>query len=106
MNDALRYAINETERRRKIQTEYNKEHGITPKTIIKQIHDITDQLRTEHDKTVSELMKIDEELMNKNPKLFIKEKEKEMEKAVQELDFETASIIRDQILAFKKKYML
>jgi excinuclease ABC subunit B len=103
MNDALNYAIAETERRRKIQTDYNNKHGITPKTISKQIHDITDQLRTEHDKAVSELMKVDEELIRNNPKKFIQEKEKEMEKAVQALDFESAAIIRDEIAALNKK---
>lgn len=104
MNDALRYAIAETDRRRKIQNEYNTKHNITPKTIIKKIQDITDQLKTDHDKAVSELVKIDEEMMKTNPNKFIQEKEKEMEKAVQALDFETAALIRDEILAFKKKY--
>lgn len=103
MNDALNYAIAETERRRKIQTDYNTKHGITPKTILKQIHDITDQLKSEHNKAVDELVRIDTELMKNNPKKFIQEKEKEMEKAVQALDFETAAIIRDEILAFKKQ---
>ncbi len=103
MNDALRYAISETERRRKIQMDYNDKNGITPKTILKQIHDITDQLRTEHDKAVNELMKMDEELIRTNPQKFIKEKEKEMERAVQALDFESAAIIRDEIIALNKK---
>ncbi len=106
MNDALKYAISETERRRKIQTDYNIKHGITPKTILKQIHDITDQLRSEHDKAVSELMRVDEELIRTNPKKFIQEKEKEMEKAVQALDFESAAIIRDEIIALNNKLEL
>jgi excinuclease ABC subunit B len=106
MNDALKYAISETERRRKIQTDYNIKHCITPKTILKQIHDITDQLRSEHDKAVSELMRVDEELIRTNPKKFIQEKEKEMEKAVQALDFESAAIIRDEIIALNNKLEL
>jgi excinuclease ABC subunit B len=103
LNDALRYAIKETERRRKIQTEYNEKHGITPKTIVKKIQDITDQLRTEHDKAVTQMAKVDEELARTNPKLFMKKKEEEMEEAVKVLDFETAALIRDEILEIKKK---
>jgi excinuclease ABC subunit B len=103
MNDALNYAISETDRRRKIQVDYNKKHGITPKTIIKKIQDITDQLKTEHDKAVSEMIKIDEEMMQKNPEKLMKLKEQEMEEAVKVLDFETAALIRDEIVALKKK---
>lgn len=103
MNDALRYAIKETDRRRKIQSDYNEKHGITPKTIIKKIQDITDQLRTEHDNAVHEMAKIDEELARTNPKLFMKKKEEEMEEAVKVLDFETAALIRDEILEIKRR---
>ena len=103
MNDALNYAINETARRREIQSDYNTKHGITPKTIIKKIQDITDQLKSEHDKTVSEMMKIDEELFSKDPKKLMKMKEEEMNEAVKVLDFETAALLRDEILNLKKK---
>ncbi len=106
MNDALNYAIRETDRRRKIQTEYNTKHGITPKTIIKKIQDITDQLKTEHDKAVDEMARIDEEMWNKNPEKLMKIKEQEMEKAVKVLDFETAALIRDEIVALKKRIRL
>ena len=90
-------AIQETNRRRAIQVAYNKEHGITPTTIIKAIHDITDQLRSEHDKAVNELVKIDEELARTDPKKLMKQKEAAMEEAVQALDFETAALIRDEL---------
>jgi excinuclease ABC subunit B len=103
MNDALNYAINETERRRKIQTDYNTKHGITPKTIIKKIQDITDQLKTEHDKAVGELLRLDEELFTKDPKKLMKIKEQEMNEAVKMLDFETAALIRDEIAKLKEK---
>ena len=106
LNDALNYAIKETERRRNIQIEHNKKHGITPKTIIKKIQDITDQLKSDHDKTVDELFRFDEAMIKTNPKKFLKDKEIEMEKAVQALDFETAALIRDELLAYKKKYMI
>ncbi len=105
MTDSLEYAIKETDRRRKIQTEYNRKNNITPQTIIKKIHDITDQLRSDHEKAVVELMRIDENMARTNPEKFMKEKEKAMESAVKVLDFETAALIRDEIVAFKKKML-
>ncbi len=104
MNDTLRYAINETERRRNIQIAHNTKYGITPKTIIKKIQDITDQLRSEHDKAVHELARIDLDMARANPEKFIKEKEKAMSEAVKELDFETAALTRDEIAEIKKKF--
>lgn len=90
-------AVSETNRRREIQEEYNKKHKITPKTISKAIMDITDQMQSEHQKTVSTLLKVDRELYKKNPKKLIKQKEKQMNAAVKILDFETAAILRDEI---------
>jgi excinuclease ABC subunit B len=103
MTGSLDRAIKETERRRTIQTAYNTKHGITPQTIIKKIHDITDQLRSDHDKAVVELMKIDESAYAKNPKKVILQKERDMNSAVKLLDFETAAILRDEIEALKKR---
>ncbi|MBI4121245.1 MAG: excinuclease ABC subunit UvrB [Parcubacteria group bacterium] len=100
---ALKRAIDETERRRTIQLAYNKKHGITPKTIIKAIHDITDQIETEHQKTVKELLALDMGLYKKNPKKLIKEKHRQMIEAVKELDFESAAILRDEIAELERK---
>jgi excinuclease ABC subunit B len=97
MTDALEFAIGETERRRKIQIAYNKEHNITPKSITKEIKSIADQMRSVHDETVETLLKIDVDLFNKNPKKTMKEKKRQMEEAVSLLDFETAAILRDEI---------
>jgi excinuclease ABC subunit B len=97
----MEYAINETNRRRKLQLEYNEKHGITPKTIIKKIQDITEQLQTEHKKTVSALLLIDGKSYVKNPEKVIKQKERQMNAAVKILDFETAAIIRDEIKELK-----
>ncbi len=99
---SMERAMKETERRRKIQLAYNEKHGITPQTIIKKIQDITDQMRTEHEKAVHELVKIDGEMARTNPKKLMKEKEKAMEEAVKILDFETAALIRDELLELKK----
>ncbi len=90
-------AISETNRRRAIQTAYNTKHGITPKTIIKKIKDITDQMNTEHEKAVSELMQIDIGIYGNKLKTLIKEKQKQMTEAVKILDFETAALLRDEI---------
>lgn len=100
---SLDRAIAETERRRKIQTDYNKEHGITPKTIKKNISDITDQIKKEHQKSVLEELSVDEKLFKKNPNKLIKLKENQMKEAVKVLDFETAAILRDEIKILKEK---
>lgn len=97
MTDALRYAVNETNRRRQIQLEYNEAHGITPTTIAKEIKSIADQLRTKHDETVDTMLKVDMELFKRNPAKVLKEKRQQMTDAVSILDFETAAIIRDEI---------
>ncbi len=102
MTNSMEYAINETARRRKLQVEYNTKHGITPKTIIKKIQDITDQMKTEHKKTVDSLLEIDKISFSKDPDKLIRQKEKQMDGAVKVLDFETAAILRDEILELQK----
>lgn len=94
---SMERAMGETNRRRNLQLEYNKKHGITPKTIIKKIQDITDQMKTEHEKTVKTLLQFDKVKFEKNPEKLINEKEKQMNDAVKVLDFETAAILRDEI---------
>ncbi|MFA6314819.1 MAG: excinuclease ABC subunit UvrB [Candidatus Paceibacterota bacterium] len=106
LTGSIKFAIAETDRRRAIQVAYNREHGITPKTIIKKIHDITDQLRTDHDKAVNALVEIDSVLAETNPQLLIKQKEQAMAEAVKTLDFETAALVRDEISALEKKFGL
>ncbi|MEX0672548.1 MAG: excinuclease ABC subunit UvrB [Candidatus Paceibacterota bacterium] len=102
MTKAMNSAISETDRRRKIQLAYNKKHNITPQTIKKQIHDITDQMRSEHDKVVDRELLIDQQ-SDKTLKQLIKEKEKQMNSAVKILDFETAAILRDEIKKLTEK---
>ena len=104
LTGSMDYAIKETNRRRAIQVAYNKEHGITPQTIIKAIHDITDQLRTEHDKAVGEMVRIDEALAESDPKKLMRMKEEQMAEAVQALDFETAALIRDELFKLQEKW--
>lgn len=131
ITDSMNYALKETERRRNIQLAYNKKHGITPKTIMKKIKDITEEMESEHGKVVNAELALDleifknayaKELKKDSTKVtknagttevklhmsdeertslvyekIIKIKEKEMNKAVKELDFETAAILRDEI---------
>ncbi|MFZ2253498.1 MAG: excinuclease ABC subunit UvrB [Minisyncoccia bacterium] len=94
---SLKKAIDETMRRRVVQLAYNKKHNITPTTISKEIKDITEQMRTEHQETVATLLTVDIELYKKDPRGTLKEKRTQMEEAVKILDFETAAILRDEL---------
>ena len=101
MTGSMERAIKETDRRRTLQMAYNKTNDITPKTIQKHITDIRAQMFSEHEKTVNTIISIDIDNFKKSPKKFIKSKEKQMTLAVKELDFETAALIRDEIIALQ-----
>jgi excinuclease ABC subunit B len=96
---SLKKAISETNRRRIVQEEYNTKHGITPTTIKKAIKDITEELRSDHQKAVIEMATIEHAEYKKNPKKFVAERKKQMAEAVKNLDFETAALIRDELYA-------
>ena len=97
MTGSMERAMGETERRRKIQLTYNKKNGITPKTIIKNIHDIAEHIQSDHSKALKELMKVNKAKFDEDPEGLIKDKKKQMEAAVSDLDFETAALLRDEI---------
>ena len=108
MSDAMKEAIEETSRRRKIQEEYNKEHGITPKTITKAVEDIL-----VHEKTdAEENAKTELEILKKTSNLFVPAQrkkliealKKQMSECADHLDYEQAAVIRDQILEIEKTY--
>ncbi len=101
MTGSMERAIGETNRRRAIQVAYNTKHGITPQTIHKKISDITDYMMREHGATVAELVALDT-AGGKNLKYILKQKEREMNDAVKVLDFETAAILRDEIIEIEK----
>ena len=93
--DSMNEAIEETRRRREIQEKYNKEHGIIPKTIIKEIRDLISNIddRTDNKKEVK---------MSKKERLAKMEQiENEMRKAASVLDFERAMELRDILLEMK-----
>ena len=102
MTGSMERAINETNRRRILQMEYNKKNNITPKTIIKKIKDITEELESRHQKIVKKDLEMDKKLYGKNLAKLIKQKEKQMEASVKILDFETAAILRDEIKELMK----
>ena len=97
MTGSMNRAIAETNRRRTIQEIYNKEHGITPTTIEKNIKDITESILSTHDKAVSDELTLDAKVFAKNPDKLLRLKEKQMKEAVKILDFETAAILRDEL---------
>lgn len=97
MTGSLEKAIGETNRRRALQLAYNTKHGITPQTIKKEIHDIAESMRSEHQRTIDELLVLDTLAYKDDPSAFIKRKREEMAEAVEKLDFETAALIRDEI---------
>ncbi len=97
MTGSMKRAIGETNRRRDVQLRFNKKHGITPRTIIKNIRDITEELKSEHALAVGTLLAVDMELYKRNPEKLIREKERQMNEAVKILDFETAAILRDEL---------
>lgn len=99
LSAALDYAISETRRRRIIQETYNVTHGITPRTIVKQIHDITESMERTHGEALQSMLRIDRNRFEADPEALLKDKEREMEEAVSNLDFETASYLRDEIAA-------
>ena len=93
---SMERAINETERRRTVQQKYNEEHGITPKTIIKEVHDIIEiGSKADKEKPLSRMSKMEREAE-------IKRLTAEMKQAAKMLEFELAAILRDKINKLRK----
>ena len=103
MTNSMNAAISETDRRRSIQVAYNTKHGITPTTILKNIKDIGEEIETKHTKALNLLMKAESGEFLENPRKFLKKKVEEMEEAVKNLDFETAALLRDEIVLLQEQ---
>lgn len=101
ITDSMRHAIDETERRRKIQEKYNEEHGITPTTIKKAVRELI-SISKEAASTSRELEKDPESMDEKEIKKLVEKIEKQMRKAAAELNFEVAAELRDQMMELKK----
>jgi excinuclease ABC subunit B len=106
ITDSMRNAITETNRRRNIQEQYNEEHGIVPKTIIKKVYDIIRATEAVEERKYKNLNK-DPESMSRDELLkAIAQLEKSMRKAASELQFEAAAQLRDEIIELKKLSLL
>ena len=102
ITDSMKAAIKATKRRRKIQEEFNKEHGITPKTIIKPIQDVISVTKpagdAKEEKSDSFADLNFDELTAKQKKNMIKNLQEQMKEAAKKLDFEEAANLRDAIM--------
>lgn len=103
MTDSMRQAIEETERRRAKQKDYNREHGITPKSVVKEVRDIIDGVyrpdaSAQDEGKIKGLDIKDDKSLAKE----IKETEKKMLACARDLDFEQAAVLRDRLEALKR----
>ncbi|HIQ04132.1 MAG TPA: excinuclease ABC subunit B, partial [Anaerolineae bacterium] len=113
ITDSMRRAIDETNRRRRIQLQYNEQHGIEPKSIVKEVHDLTERVRVlAEEKPVYQVegdQKVVVSRIGELPKdevaRLIKELEKQMKAAAQALEFEKAAVLRDQIIELRRALM-
>ncbi len=107
MTDAMRRAIDETDRRRRKQETYNAAHGIVPASIVKSVRDLTDRVRTLAEEKVPYEVRGDKPLpLSALPPdemvRLIKQLEKEMKAAAAALEFEKAAVLRDQIIDLRR----
>ena len=93
ITDAMKYAIDETERRRKIQSDFNKEHGITPKTVSKSVREVIKVLEKEEKKKGKA----------RSGKEILEQLEAEMKEAASQLRFEDAAKIRDKLMRIRSE---
>ena len=101
MTDSMRKAIDETNRRRKIQNEYNTKNNITPKTIIKEIGEVI--TLTSEDKVENVVLDVEtyKQMTPYQKKKVIEQLEKQMKEAAKNLNFEEAMALRDLIFELK-----
>lgn len=104
MTDSMARALSETERRRKIQHQYNVEHGITPTTIKKAVRDLISISKKAENQTY-QIEKDTESMSIKELEAVIKKMSKDMHTAAAELNFERAAELRDKILEMKKQLL-
>ena len=100
MTDSMKHAIEETTRRRVMQEAYNRQHGITPQGIRKTIHDITERVRAIAETKTPYAAQGD--IPKDDLTRLVKDLEKQMKEAAQNLEFEKAALLRDQIIDLRK----
>ena len=101
VSKAMDVAMKETDRRRKIQDEYNKAHGITPTSVKKSVRAVIEATKAAEPEMEEYKGKTPLELTKKELKDYIKNLEKEMKQAAQDLQFERAAQLRDRIFEYK-----
>ena len=105
ISDAMAEAIEETEHRRAVQMEYNREHGITPTTVKKAIEDIIERDAGEKEEIAREDIKIRKAgynlLVEKDRKKYVRDLEKQMLEYAKNLEFEKAAAVRDELAKYK-----
>src|SRR5262249_4731435 len=103
-------AIDETERRRAIQQDYNTQHNITPFSIIKQVRDLTDRVKSqiaEEDKRAENAAELSPESLTLSElDKMVKELERAMKAAAKDLEFEKAAALRDQVIELRRVMVL
>ncbi len=102
VTDSMKSCIDETERRRAIQEQYNKDHGITPQTIKKAVRDLI-SISKSVAKSEYQLEKDPESMSAKELKKLADDIEKQMRRAAADLDFETAAELRDKMIEIRKR---
>jgi len=102
VTDSMRYAIDETNRRRAIQLAYNEEHGITPEGIRKTIRDIGDRLRQVSEESPGYEVNA-REVPKEELARMIMDLERQMKTAAKDLDFERAALLRDQVVELRRE---
>jgi excinuclease ABC subunit B len=109
VTNSMARAIDETERRREIQVQYNVEHNIEPKSIIKEVRDLAGEIAKQKASAVAEekagylpMVELPKTELNR----IIRELEKQMKAAAQALEFEKAAVLRDQILELRQIMVL
>ena len=102
ISKAMAAAIGETERRRKIQQEYNEKHGITPKSVSKSIRDVIEATHVAEEEESYKNKKASE-MTKKELSEYIRKLETEMKQAAKDLQFERAASLRDKIFEYKTR---
>ena len=101
ITDSMRYALDETERRRSIQQAYNEKHNITPTTINKKIHDVISATVETDETNEAKRTEVPKKMTKKEREKTIDNIEKEMKQAAKDLDFEKATELRDMLFELK-----
>ena len=101
---SMQAAIDETKRRRRIQEDFNREHGITPQGIRKAIKDITERVKAVAETRAT--YTVEAPATREDTARLVKELETQMKAAARALEFEKAALIRDRIIELRKELVI